>query len=264
MKAVFKTTSGKDPGNEAGPVFREGDLIFRDGELGTEMFIIQEGEVDIVKRFGDNEQLLTRLGKGDFFGEMAVLESLPRSADAIARGEVRLIAINGSQFDEMMRRNPEIAVRIMRKYAKRLREADRLLEQLAGGRTDLAAEARKEAPTPEPPAREARPIRHRLVEMATGTAFYVSESPETTIGRSDPVTGIHPDVDLTGVDTNRSVSRRHAKIVRTDDGYALLEEVGTVNGTFVNEQRIPTGIPVPVQNGDSIKIGLVQLRFIVD
>ncbi len=240
--------------------YQAGEVIFTEGDLGTEMFIIQEGEVQIVKRIGNTSHVLSQLEKGDFFGEMAVLENAPRSADAVATSDVKLIAINGSRFDEMLRRNPEIAVRIMRKYSKRLREANRLLESLAGRKVDLEAIA--EAPSDAPPAPRMR--RHRLVDLSTGTAFYFREDTDTSVGRADPVTGIHPDIDLTAVDTQRSVSRRHAKVLKEGDTFSIIEEVGTVNGTYVNEQRIPTGIPVPIQNGDRVKIGLIEMKVIFE
>ena len=78
------------------------------------------------------------------------------------------------------------------------------------------------------------------------------------------MTGILPDIDLTPVDVNRSVSRRHAKILRTGHEYHVLEEVGTVNGTYVNEQRIPTGVPVTLHDGDALKIGLIAMKAVFD
>lgn len=286
MKAVFKTTnaagtssttgaagSGSGASGSGGSVgpkepskesqsFASGDFIFREGELGTEMYIIQEGEVHICKTLKGETHVLSRLEKGDFFGEMAILESVPRSADAIAHSEVKVIAITGSRFDEMLRRNPEIAVRIIRKYSKRLREANDLLEKIAGKEID-PEHAFAPSPLSTRVGRE-KVHRYRVVDVATGDAFFLSDADETLIGRSDPVTGIMPDIDLTPVDTNRSVSRRHAKIVRQGDGYAVLEEVGTVNGTFVNDQRIPTGVPVPIVNGDQLKIGLISMRVVFD
>ena len=83
MKTVFKTTGGKDPVKDSTSVYAAGDVIFQQGELGTEMFIIQEGEVDIVKHINGESHALSHLEKGDFFGEMAVLESVPRTADAM-------------------------------------------------------------------------------------------------------------------------------------------------------------------------------------
>src|SRR4029079_19024302 len=101
MKAVFKTTGGKDPVKEAVATYVAGDKIFAQGELGTEMFIILEGEVEIVKHINGESHTLSRLEKGDFFGEMALLENVPRTADAVAAGEVKALVINGSRFDEM-------------------------------------------------------------------------------------------------------------------------------------------------------------------
>lgn len=262
MKAVFKTTGGtaRDPLKDAQLSFNAGERVFSQGELGTEMFIIQDGVVEIIKHIAGESHLLSRLERGDFFGEMALLEALPRTADAVAVTDVRVVAINGSRFDEMLRKNPEVAVRIIRKYSKRLREANALLEKLVGREVDVdhvAMDSTMVAPTE-------RATRHRLVDVATGTAFFFSNGDETTIGRADPVTGILPDVDLTPVDDNRSVSRRHAKILRTEGEYHVLEEVGTVNGTYVNDQRIPTGVPVTLHNGDLIKIGLIAMKAVFD
>jgi len=259
MKAVFKTTGGKEPVQGA-VGYSAGETIFSQGDLGTEMYIILEGEVHILKHIANESHVLSRLEKGDFFGEMALLESAPRTADAIAQSDVKLLTINGARFDEMLRKNPEIAVRIIRKYSKRLREANALLERLVGRPVDADHVALDS--TMVAPAEKA--IRHRLVDLASGTAFFFSNGDETTIGRADPVTGILPDIDLTPVDLNRSVSRRHAKIVKRGNEYCVLEEVGTVNGTYVNEQRIPTGTPVPVHNGDMLKIGLIAMKAVFD
>lgn len=211
MKAVFKTTGGggKDPLANSVFAYSVGEKIFAQGELGTEMFIIQDGEVEIIKHIAGASHVLSRLEKGDFFGEMAILEAMPRTADAVAVTEVKVVSINGSRFDEMLRKNPEVAVRIIRKYSKRLREANLLLEKLVGREVDVD-HAALDSTQIAPPEKAAR---HRLVDVATGTAFFFSQGDETTIGRADPVTGILPDIDLTPVDTNRSVSRRHAKII---------------------------------------------------
>lgn len=272
MKAVFKSTGGPggapEPGRESlsreTASFPASATIFLEGDLGTEMFIILDGRVRIEKKIRGETHLLSTLEKGDFFGEMGVLENAPRSADAVADTECKLLAISGSRFDEMIRKNPEIAVRIIRKYATRLREANTLLERLAGPHIDPDAIVKNLGPAEQSSAEPAANSGHRLVDITTGNPFFLSTTSETTIGRADPVTGIRPDIDLADYDTNRSVSRRHAKLLKTDEGYAVIEEVGTVNGTFVNDQRIPTGTPVPVKNGDRVKIGLIQMRAVFD
>ena len=87
------------------------------------------------------------------------------------------------------------------------------------------------------------------------------ERVETLIGRYDPVTEQSPDIDLTDLDLKRSVSRRHARILKADDGYSIVEEVGALNGTFVNGTKLEAGQPHPIGEGDEVGIGLVKLRF---
>jgi hypothetical protein len=190
---------------------------------------------------------------------MAILESVPRTADAVAVTDVKVLVINGARFDDMLRKNPEIAVRIIRKYSQRLREANTLLERLVGREVDADS-----GPLDASVAPSEKAIRHRLVDVTSGTAFFFSKADETTIGRADPVTGILPDIDLTPVDNNRSVSRRHAKIIRAGNDYHVLEEVGTVNGTYVNDVRIPTGVPVTLHDGDLLKIGLISMKAVFE
>src|SRR5258706_12357335 len=175
MKAVFKTTGGKDPIKDSSETYSPRDVIFRQGDLGTEMYIMQEGQVEIVKHIGSESHVLSHLDKGDFFGEMAILENVARSADAIAASEVRVLPINGARFDEMLRKNPEVAVRIIRKYSKRLREANTLLERLVGREVDGehgALDATQNAPS------EAH-HRHRLADLTTGTEVFFSKGGKT-------------------------------------------------------------------------------------
>ncbi|MBZ0089867.1 MAG: cyclic nucleotide-binding domain-containing protein [Thermoanaerobaculia bacterium] len=125
-KPVFKTTSKRAALPTYTVEFQPGDYVFKEGDLGTEMFIVHEGKVEILKEMLGEPKQLAVLEKGDFFGEMAILEDLPRTASARAISEVKLLHINGSTFDQMLRSNPEIAVRMMRKLSRRLRETDRL------------------------------------------------------------------------------------------------------------------------------------------
>src|SRR5258708_9749652 len=98
MKAVFKTTGGKDPIKDSSEIYAAGDVIFRQGDLGTEMYIIQEVQVEIVKHIGSESHGLSHLDNGDFFAEVAILANVARSADAIAASEVRVFTSNDSPF----------------------------------------------------------------------------------------------------------------------------------------------------------------------
>jgi CRP-like cAMP-binding protein len=254
-KPVFKTTSKRPSLPNYTVEFAAGDFVFREGELGTEMFIVHEGTVEVLKEIKGHDQQLAVLEKGDFFGEMALLEDLPRTASARALTAVKLLHINGSTFDQMLRSNPEIAVRMLRKLSRRLRETDRLLHEAVGSTPAPAVEM----PAPQEAMVDAAP--QRLVHGKSGMEFFLSRGAETTIGRRDPVTGIHPDVDLTPVDTQRSISRRHAKIYRRANKFFVAEEIGTMNGTFVNGARIETGIPAEIREGDEVRCGLVSMIF---
>ncbi len=81
------------------------------------------------------------------------------------------------------------------------------------------------------------------------------------IGRYDPVTETQPEVDLTPVDIKRSVSRRHARITVANGNFFLVEEVGALNGTFINGTRLVSGRPTPLKDGDSLGLGTVKLIF---
>jgi len=108
----------------------KGTVIFSEGESGHEMYIIQECKVKITKKIRAMETLLAALDKGDFFGEMAILEKEARSATATAATDVKLLVIDEKTFETTIRTNPDVAIRIMRKMAERLRDADHRIENL--------------------------------------------------------------------------------------------------------------------------------------
>ncbi|MBK9967834.1 MAG: cyclic nucleotide-binding domain-containing protein [Holophagales bacterium] len=118
MKVVLKSGGGAASFEDYIMKLPPGATIFSEGDVGTEMFVIQSGSVEIAKRVKDDLKTLAVLEKGDFFGEMSILEDVPRTADAIARTDVELVRINQSTFDEMLRHNGEIAVRMLRKLSR--------------------------------------------------------------------------------------------------------------------------------------------------
>ncbi len=260
---VFKTTGRRQPPNYKAVEWSTGEWIFEEASLGTEMYIVQDGQVEILKRVGEDEDAeqrqLSVLERGDFFGEMALLEDLPRAAGARALTDVKLLEINGSTFDKMLRDNPEIAVRMMRKLSRRLRQTDALLRELGGERLPDGPPAPPESAGSGP--KDGASTTEALVHTKSGIEFPFSQSDETSIGRKDPVTGIYPDVDLSPIDGQRSISRRHAKIFRRGEKFFLSEEIGTMNGTFVNDERLETGVPTEIHPGDRLRFGVIELDF---
>jgi CRP-like cAMP-binding protein len=97
--------------------FKAGEVIFKEGEPGTEFFVIQSGQVDI--QFGN--RLLGTLGDRDIFGEMALIDPAPRSATAVAKTDVKLVPVGEKQFLFLVGRTPHFALNVMRTLARRLR-----------------------------------------------------------------------------------------------------------------------------------------------
>jgi CRP-like cAMP-binding protein len=110
--------------------YQPGDVLFHEGDSGDVMFVIQSGSVRITKAVGGAEKVLAVLGRGEFLGEMAILNGKPRTATATVLEPTRCLLIDAKMLESMVARNAEIAVRLIKKLAKRLDSADTLVEIL--------------------------------------------------------------------------------------------------------------------------------------
>ncbi|HWS26058.1 MAG TPA: cyclic nucleotide-binding domain-containing protein [Xanthomonadales bacterium] len=276
--------------SESKPVFVDmpaGTFVFREGDAGSDMYIIESGTLEVLRSARGSAPVAT-LGAGDFFGEMAILEDQPRFAAVRALTAARLLRVDRAAFAGMLRDNFEIAVRIMRKLVARLRRTEELLQTAQSeldllkrgglvGATPAVAHAalvpapapRADAPRPAPtpsrrvaaidPSKIDKPV--KLVHVESGSEFALNnQKAELLIGRPDPVTGLLPEINLGPLDNQRSLSRRHAKIVNEGGMLFLREEVGTTNGTFINGERVPTGQARPLSLGDTLRFGTVELK----
>ena len=110
--------------------FNDGEALCRQGEPGDSVFVIEEGEVDVAIDVGGNSAHLATLSSHDLFGEMAVICNLPRSADVLARGPLRVLKIEGDVFLQLVTANPDAALGVMRVLSERLMRAVELYERL--------------------------------------------------------------------------------------------------------------------------------------
>jgi CRP/FNR family transcriptional regulator, cyclic AMP receptor protein len=111
---------------------KSGAVLFRAGDSGDAMYIIEEGKVRICVRAKDGyEVTLTELERGDFFGEMALLEGKPRSADARVAEDARLAVLSREHFLSFVRSNPNVGLEMLTALANRLRHTDELLRHTA-------------------------------------------------------------------------------------------------------------------------------------
>jgi CRP-like cAMP-binding protein len=110
--------------------FAAGTVLFAEGDVGTEMYVIHEGHVRITRGKGSLETTLAVLPPGEFFGEMAIVTSQPRSATATVVEDAKLLVLDSGTFESMVRNNAEIALRIIRKMATRLQAANNQIDIL--------------------------------------------------------------------------------------------------------------------------------------
>jgi len=113
-----------------GKNFPAGTVLFREGDPGSEMYVIHAGRVQLTRRVRGREQHLATLPAGEFFGEMAIINKQPRSATATVIEESHLLVLDARTFEAMIRGNAEIALRMIKKLAARLAQANGMVETL--------------------------------------------------------------------------------------------------------------------------------------
>ncbi|HCM27114.1 MAG: Crp/Fnr family transcriptional regulator [Treponema sp. GWB1_62_6] len=105
--------------------FQKGEMIFAEYEPGDAFYLIQTGRVQIVKVIGDIEKTIDILQPSEVFGEMAILEDSPRSATAIALDNVKVLEFNRANFEVLMMGNPQIALKLLKLFTKRIYDQKR-------------------------------------------------------------------------------------------------------------------------------------------
>jgi CRP/FNR family cyclic AMP-dependent transcriptional regulator len=118
-------------------------FLFRTGDAGDSMYLIEHGKVRIcVQTIDGREVTLTELGRGDFFGEMALFDGQRRSADAVVAEDARLALLSREHFLSFMRSSPDVALEMLTALANRLRHTDELLRHSATRNVNVEEAAR--------------------------------------------------------------------------------------------------------------------------
>jgi hypothetical protein len=149
-------------------------------------------------------------------------------------------------------------------------------------RSTAATKPEPVAPVTAPPPAESAPVAPVTATATAGTAP-VAATPvqlglrlvssgqtvaldparnEFLVGRPDPVSGTTPEIDLGPFDANRTLSRRHAKILRDGAQYFVREDNATTNGTYLNGERLQTAVAVPLKSGDMLRFGSIEVEVI--
>lgn len=249
---------------DATSAVKAGDFIYKEGDPAGGMYLVEEGGVELVRSFAGEEVRLALVEPGDFFGDASLFEGSPRETSARAASASKLLRLDGPELQELVRRDPEIALRMIRRLSRRLAAslAARLSSEVSARiETGMVPPARaKGGKTAAALAKVAKAAKARLVH-ASGDEFPLPASGEAVVGRADPVKGYQPDVVLSSLDAQRSLSRRHARIAREGDDFFVIEEPGVRNGTFVNGKAVKTGQPTKIVDGDEVSFGLIKTVF---
>ena len=110
-------TNDQDKGVKQCPA---GTILFREGEDGDRLYVIKSGLVRLTKRSMQKEILVEELGAGEFCGELSLVTSQPRTVTAVVAEDAALIQIDASQFEQMVRSNSDISLRMLKKMSQRL------------------------------------------------------------------------------------------------------------------------------------------------
>jgi hypothetical protein len=102
--------------------YPQNTVIFNQGDEGNMMFVIVEGHLQVLKSANGVEQQLAQRGPGEFVGEMAIIESVPRLATLRAKTDVRVLAIDGETFKRILQERPDVSFAVLRSLSRRLRE----------------------------------------------------------------------------------------------------------------------------------------------
>jgi CRP-like cAMP-binding protein len=122
----------KNPSRYEIQTFEDGEVVVREGDETREMFVIKEGSIEVFRNVGGHEVRLAVLDRGNFFGEMSLLEGLPRSATARARGKTELVVLRPGTLLLRIRQDPTFAFELLQQMSHRVRQLnDQLVLKVA-------------------------------------------------------------------------------------------------------------------------------------
>ncbi len=135
-------------------VYRAGETVFLEGDIGEHAFVVDSGEVRIARQHETGEELtLTHLKRGELFGELALIDWQPRSASAVAVTDSELMTLDRETFQSQLRTNPEHCLQLFRVFSQRVRAMDELAMVLAfapsAQRLDFALEVARQQASPD-------------------------------------------------------------------------------------------------------------------
>lgn len=240
--------------------FKKGDTVYSKGEEQEYFYIMNSGKVQL--KVEEDDSILISLGKGDFFGEESLIESQPASYTIEVVEDSDIIKIPYGSLVNMMKKNTTISLKILKKLSEK--HLKMLENSLSMTKTVSPTSKKKKTPTPKADGEENEAIdadvKAYLIIKRSNRIVQITKK-HTYLGRRDYTTGFIPDVDLTKEDEEKYISRKHAKISYIDGKFYVSEEPGAVNGTFLNGNKLTTGVKQDLKNEDEVTLCHLDIVF---
>lgn len=209
--------------------FKKGATIIHEGTTGSNAYLLLSGSVEVYKKVGDEKLVLSRLVKGNIFGEMSLVDDKPRSATIVALEDTEVRILSRERFETMLEQNPRAVIPLLKQVFQRVRYLNQMVTAFCGqastGTVELATHPL-----------QLRAKTEEAEQAIQGKEIDISKIP-FQIGRTSTssVFGSN-DLDIEDTEPYR-VSRCHCLITIVDNEYYLVDTVSS-RGTVVDDSKI--------------------------
>ena len=209
--------------------FKKGATIIHEGTIGSNAYLILSGSVEVFKKVGDEKLVLSRLVKGNIFGEMSLVDDKPRSATIVALEDTEVRILSRERFESMLEQNPRAVIPLLKQVFQRVRYLNQMVTAFCGQASTGTVELATKPLTLTAKTEEAE-------QAMQGKEMDISKIP-FQIGRTSTssVFGFN-DLNLEDKEPYR-VSRCHCLITIVDNEYYVVDTVSS-RGTVVDSSKI--------------------------
>lgn len=209
--------------------FKKGATIIHEGTTGSNAYLILSGSVEVYKKVGDEKLVLSRLVKGNIFGEMSLVDDKPRSATIVALEDTEVRILSRERFESMLEQNPRAVIPLLKQVFQRVRYLNQMVTAFCGqastGTVELATHPLQlRAKTEE--AEQA--IQGKEIDISK-IPFQIGRTSRSSVFGSN-------DLDIEDTEPYR-VSRCHCLITIVDNEYYVVDTVSS-RGTVVDDSKI--------------------------
>jgi CRP-like cAMP-binding protein len=236
------------------------DIIFKQGSPSGTVFVVREGVVQLTRIIEGNRILVDELLKGEMFGVPSTLLDVPRLYTAIA-GEDNTVVVElmPNVFNDIVNKTPEIAFMILKKMSLRIFDVENLISSIKFPSTDTKELEKKKGELDMIPSS----MEVSILILKTQRKAMIQKT-KAVIGRKVLSLNYEPEIDLSEEDEGRYISRKHAMIFYDQNEFFIKEELGVINGTYLNGEKLKSGVPYKLKNGDLIKFCNIEAIFQIE